>query len=145
MKTLIISAASRADITSAITEIKTHRAAHSSCSALVAIGSYGFDFKFNKAGTSRVTVREGEQFIFSEDMPDSPVDFEGWLAAQLSFALNRINVQLECLRAELRAECISYGELVCLQDLAGFICESDVELLEAAGVPEFVDDLGASA
>ena len=145
MKTLIISAASRADITSAIIQINIHRTAHSQCSALVAIGKYGFDFKFTKAGTSRVTVREGERFIFAEDMPDSTVDFESWLAAQLSFGLNRINVQLECLRAELRAECISYGELVCLQGLAGFICESDVELLQAAGVPEFVDDLGASA
>lgn len=144
MKNLIISAASRADITSAITQINAHRAAHSSCSALVAIGSYGFDFKFN-AGAPRVIVREGEQFIFSEDMPDSTVDFESWLAAQLSFGLNRVNVQLEYLRAELRAECISYGELICLQDLTGFICESDVELLEAAGVPEFAEDLAVLA
>lgn len=138
MKNLIISAASRADITSAITQINAHRTAHSQCSALVAIGSYGFDFKFNKAGASRVTVREGEQFIFAEDMPDSTVYFESWLAAQLSFGLSRINVQLEYLRAQIRAKCISYGELVCLQDLDGFICESDVELLEAAGVPAFV-------
>ena len=78
-------------------------------------------------------------------MPDSTVDFESWLAAQLSFGLNRVNVQLEYLRAELRAECISYGELICLQDLTGFICESDVELLEAAGVPEFAEDLAVLA
>jgi hypothetical protein len=37
---------------------------------------------------------------------------------------------------ELRAERISYGELAELQGIAGFIGEGDVELLEAAGVPE---------
>ena len=44
--------------------------------------------------------------------------------------------RLEYLRGELRAERISYGELSELEDLAEFILEDDVELLEAAGVPE---------
>ena len=44
--------------------------------------------------------------------------------------------RLEYLRAELRAERISYGELAELQGLASFIDPSDTELLEAAGVPE---------
>ncbi len=46
--------------------------------------------------------------------------------------------RLEYLRAELRAERISYGELHELQDFAarGCIDPSDLELLEAAGVPE---------
>jgi hypothetical protein len=44
--------------------------------------------------------------------------------------------RLEELRAELRAERISYGELDELQSLAKYIDRSDVELLEAAGVPE---------
>ena len=44
--------------------------------------------------------------------------------------------RLEYLRQELRAERISYGELVELQSLAEYIEEGDVELLEAAGVPE---------
>ena len=44
--------------------------------------------------------------------------------------------RLEELRAELRAERISYGELVELQSLAEHIQPGDVELLEAAGVPE---------
>jgi hypothetical protein len=44
--------------------------------------------------------------------------------------------RLEELRAELRAECISYGELAELQGLADYIKDGDVELLEAAGVPE---------
>jgi hypothetical protein len=46
-------------------------------------------------------------------------------------------IRLEEIRVELRAECISYGELAELSDLVEFIEEDDVELLEAAGVPEF--------
>lgn len=45
---------------------------------------------------------------------------------------------LEYLRGELRAERISYGELHELQSLAQHIDAGDVELLEAAGVPESV-------
>lgn len=47
-----------------------------------------------------------------------------------------IKERLEELRAELRAERISYGELAELQGLAEHIEPGDVELLEAAGVPE---------
>lgn len=47
-----------------------------------------------------------------------------------------IERRLAYLRRELRAERISYGELCELQDLAPHIDPSDVELLEAAGVPE---------
>jgi hypothetical protein len=45
--------------------------------------------------------------------------------------------RLEELRKELRAERISYSELVELQSLAKYIDKNDVELLEAAGVDEF--------
>jgi hypothetical protein len=44
--------------------------------------------------------------------------------------------RLEYLRSQIQAECISYGELAELQGLAEYI-DSDVELLEWAGVPEF--------
>lgn len=44
--------------------------------------------------------------------------------------------RLEYLRGEIRAERISYGELKELQSLAAYIEPGDVELLEAAGVPE---------
>ncbi len=44
--------------------------------------------------------------------------------------------RLEELRAELRAERISYSELHELQSLTQYIAADDVELLEAAGVPE---------
>ena len=44
--------------------------------------------------------------------------------------------RLEELRTEIRAERISYGELVELASLADFIDEGDVELLQWAGVPE---------
>ena len=49
----------------------------------------------------------------------------------------QIKSRLEYLRNELRNERISYGELTELQSLAEYIDKSDVELLEAAGVPEF--------
>lgn len=48
--------------------------------------------------------------------------------------------RLEYLRQELRGERISYGELFELQSLIPFIEPDDVELLEAAGVPEFPED-----
>lgn len=48
--------------------------------------------------------------------------------------------RLEYLRQELRAERISTGELVELQSLAAHIGPDDVELLEAAGVPEKQDE-----
>lgn len=54
-------------------------------------------------------------------------------------APKEIKKRLEQLRKALRAENISYGELAELHSLAGYIDPSDVELLEAAGVPEFVE------
>lgn len=51
-----------------------------------------------------------------------------------------ITARLEYLRGELRAERISWGELAELQGLAEHIEPGDVELLEAAGVPEAPDE-----
>jgi len=48
-----------------------------------------------------------------------------------------ITKRLEYIREELRQERISYGELAELQSLVDHIEPGDVELLEAAGVPEF--------
>lgn len=47
-----------------------------------------------------------------------------------------VKQRLEYLRGELRAERISWGEFHELQSLAEYIDAGDVELLEAAGVPE---------
>jgi hypothetical protein len=44
--------------------------------------------------------------------------------------------RLEKLRKELRAERISWGEIAELESLKDYIDKNDVELLEAAGVPE---------
>ena len=49
----------------------------------------------------------------------------------------KIKNRLEYLRGELEKECISYGELAELASLAEYIDPGDVQLLEAAGVPEF--------
>jgi hypothetical protein len=51
-----------------------------------------------------------------------------------------ISERLEALRASLRAQDISQGELIELQNLVPYIEPGDVELLEAAGVPEFPDE-----
>jgi hypothetical protein len=48
-----------------------------------------------------------------------------------------ITTRLEYLRTELKAGTMSYGELAELQSLKAHIEPGDVELLEAAGVPEF--------
>lgn len=53
-----------------------------------------------------------------------------------------VQARLEELRAAIRAECISWGELYELQCLAESIEDGDVELLEWAGVPEFPEDEG---
>ena len=45
--------------------------------------------------------------------------------------------RLEEIRVELDNESISYGELVELEELTEYIEEGDVQLLQAAGVPEF--------
>lgn len=50
-----------------------------------------------------------------------------------------VRQRLEELRVELQAERISTGELLELQSLAKYISPDDVELLEAAGVPEHKD------
>lgn len=49
---------------------------------------------------------------------------------------HEIAKRLEYLRNELREERISYGELAELTELIPYIQPDDVELLEAAGVPE---------
>ena len=50
--------------------------------------------------------------------------------------MEEIKERLEYIREELRQERISYGELAELQSLVEHIDLNDVELLEAAGVPE---------
>lgn len=44
--------------------------------------------------------------------------------------------RLDYLRGEIEAEQISYSELVELQNLAKFIDQSDILLLQWAGMPE---------
>lgn len=67
---------------------------------------------------------------------DSAAEYLSWKADGEAFAAVHRNARLEALRAALRAENISYGELAELQSLAAYIAPGDVELLEAAGVPE---------
>lgn len=48
----------------------------------------------------------------------------------------QIKAGLEYLRKQIKAECISYGEIAELQSLAKYIEAGDVELLEWAGMKE---------
>ena len=64
----------------------------------------------------------------------------GTIAYADTYEHAQIRARLEELRTELRAERISYGELHELQGLVEHIEPGDVELLEAAGVPEFPDE-----
>jgi len=48
----------------------------------------------------------------------------------------KIKDRLEYLRGEIKAERISYGEIVELQSLVDYIEPDDILLLEWAGVPE---------
>lgn len=56
---------------------------------------------------------------------------------QNGYGMRYARFRLRILRRELRDGHISSGELSELQNLIPFIDASDVELLEAAGVPEF--------
>lgn len=51
--------------------------------------------------------------------------------------LEEVKDRLEYLRTELRSARMSYGEIFELQELIPYISGDDIELLEAAGVPEF--------
>lgn len=64
-------------------------------------------------------------------------DYLDAFEAAYALAEKDAHARLERLRASLRAECISTGELIELEGLAEYIDPGDVELLEAAGVPEF--------
>jgi hypothetical protein len=60
------------------------------------------------------------------------------------FEYEHPGARLEYLRAQIRAECISMGEVVELQGLAAHIEPGDVELLEWAGVPEHEEEAALS-
>lgn len=66
-----------------------------------------------------------------------PLDHPAWFVTVGQF-------RLEYLRAELRAERISYGELAELQEMARHIAPDDLELREAAGLPEHDEPGGIS-
>jgi hypothetical protein len=50
--------------------------------------------------------------------------------------MSTLDERLEYLRSQIRAERISYSELIELQGLADQIPADDVELREWAGIPE---------
>lgn len=73
-----------------------------------------------------------------EALLDAQIDDHGGVFGPLPEAA-AAKQRLEVLRAVLRAQNISWGELFELQGLAGYIEAGDTELLEAAGVPEHAE------
>jgi hypothetical protein len=83
-------------------------------------------------------IREHEGTLFHSFIGPVVDEIEDFLADEIRTQTPQ--ERLEYLRGELRAERISQGELIELQSLAKYIEPGDVELLEAAGVPEFEED-----
>lgn len=52
----------------------------------------------------------------------------------------KVKKRLEAIRKSIQNENVSYGEMAELQSLSKYIDPSDIELREAAGMPEFEDD-----
>lgn len=82
----------------------------------------------------RDTIDEALETIKS--LRQSALDQDDGIEREIGLKVNTVQERLEYLRGRLRAESISYGELAELQSLVDHIDEGDVELLEAAGVPE---------
>lgn len=92
-----------------------------------------------------MTAAECVAILFGSDWDGDPdADFRSGADVCESlaehFGFTEADYRLEYLRRELRAERISYSELAELQGLAGEIEAGDVDLLEAAGVPEHDDN-----
>lgn len=90
-----------------------------------------------KQGVLYVHIRGGADSIALEYDWRTVRDADARVDRAISGA---IKPRLEYLRGELRAERISYAEIHELQSLAPYIDKDDVELLEAAGVPEHKDE-----
>jgi hypothetical protein len=84
-------------------------------------------------------IKSLDNLIAAQNLMIEPKPFNG-PAPSLFDDVDSKKERLEEIREELDNESISYGELVELQELTEFIDENDVQLLEAAGVPEFKEE-----
>lgn len=82
---------------------------------------------------SRETLQDMEQVVCPPEIITAIMEAE-------DIPNEEIKARLEYLRGELKAERISYGEIAELQSLVRYIEKDDVELLEAAGVPEHKEE-----
>lgn len=112
----------------------------------VRVAFSGGKYKLRQGQRVLVVQVTGDTATVSYDPSDQPLNlFYGTNAKIMGVPMSdlapvvqplEIVQRLEELRAEIRAERISWGELSELQGLAEYIDPSDVELLEWAGVPE---------
>lgn len=94
-------------------------------------------------GSASGLISELENEVLEEAIETAIMSLRGFAYMAAANAVAALNVlptpaeRLEQLRQILRAENMSYGELAELQGMVEHIDPGDVELLEAAGVPEF--------
>jgi len=95
--------------------------------------------KGHEVESEKDEIKSLDNLIAAQNLMIEPKPFSG-PAPSLFDDVNSKKERLEEIREELNNESISYGELVELQELTEFIDENDVQLLEAAGVPEFKEE-----
>lgn len=106
------------------------------------------DEKFQTGGRKFLTFAQAQDFKKKLQGLSSSMDYKVVKVGEDEYANGGgvkkvpayVKRRLEEIRKELRAERISYAELLELQSLAQYIDPNDVELLEPAGVPEFGND-----
>lgn len=94
----------------------------------------------DNAGKLMGLAVDSNEKIFAIYPAPCDLDCYCWATAKPVRTKNYIKNRLEALRKELRAERISYGEMLELESLSEHIEAGDVELLEPAGVPEFKEE-----
>lgn len=95
--------------------------------------------KGHEVESEKDEIKSLDNLIAAQNLMIEPKPFSG-PAPSLFDDVDSKKERLEEIREELDNESISYGELVELQELTEFIDENDVQLLEAAGVPEFKEE-----
>jgi len=88
---------------------------------------------WNEEEHGKATATIDDAIAYARDLAEGSEDGIFWWKMKAPADIER---ELERIRQSLKAENISYGEVARLQELAEFIDPGDVELLEAAGVPE---------
>lgn len=97
--------------------------------------------KCNNCGTIQLVEMDSEQCLNCkktgtlQDMKQECTEGEPRIIVK-NMTTKQIKSRLEHIRKQIKAECVSYGELVELRNLSKHIDKGDILLLEWAGVEE---------